>query len=283
MGTLGQSPRVTVLIDSYNSLPFIEEAVDSLLQQSRVPDEIIVSDDGSTDGTPEFIETRYADCVRLLRAPQLPGRTVLARQAASFAHAFAHSTGDIVLLLDSDDFFLPTRVERYRDVFAADASLSLVQSPLRRVDRTGNPLPDDGRAWCVMDDLLAEVYRRKDLDVLASTSGMGFSRGFLAEVFPLDVEDGLGVWTDDRLGIRALLHGGVASLPEVSGVWRRHSRSISLSLARERAYLARLGWNRARYFNRYARLVGRPRLRHWSSRHLALRWLKVVAGLALKR
>jgi len=272
------SIRVSVLIDSYESRPFIAETVDSVLGQTHPADEIIVSDDGSRDGTCEFLRDRYGARITVLSAPPLPGRTVLARQAASISHAFAHSYGDIVFLLDGDDIFLPERIAQYLAVFAARPDVVMVQSPLRHIDAAGNPLAWTPKAIASADDLLAAVYRRHDLDCFYSTSSLGFRRSLLTRVLPLDVSDGIKVWTDDRLGIAALVSGPVVTLPEVSGCWRRHGRSITAGLFRQRAFLARLAWNRARIFNRSRRGTGLKPLAIWRSGRFYLRWLRVLLG-----
>lgn len=268
--------RVSVLIDSYNSRPFIAETIDSILGQTRPADEIIVSDDGSTDGTCEFLRERYGPRITFLQAPPLPGRTVLARQAASIAHAFAHSTGDVVFLLDGDDYFLPQRIADYVAVFAARPDVVMVQSPLRHVDAAGRLLAWAPKAVTATDQLLAAIYQRHDLDCFYSTSSLCFRRSLLERVLPLDVSDGIMVWTDDRLSIAALVSGPVVTLPDVSGCWRRHGRSITASLFRQRAFLARLAWDRARIFNRCRRGTGLKPLAVWRSGRFYLRWFRVL-------
>jgi glycosyltransferase involved in cell wall biosynthesis len=268
--------NVSVLIDTYNSMPYVGACVDSALNQTRAPDEIVVSDDGSDDGTWKFLEARYRGRIQLVASERVPGRSVRERQAASIANAFAHSTGDLVLLLDGDDLFLPGRVERYEAVMKADASIAMVQSPLRHVDADGNALPQSGARLQATDDLLAEAHRRNDLDCFCSTSGLGFRRTFLERVLPLDLSDGLGVWTDDRLCIAALLSGKAVTLADETGCWRRRAGSVTAGLFKERAFLARLALDRARLFNRLRGPNQRP-ISVWRSSRFYLRWLR--AGL----
>jgi glycosyltransferase involved in cell wall biosynthesis len=68
-------PKVSVIIPTYNRLPMVKEAVDSVLAQNFEDVELIVVDDGSTDGTAEEIE-RYGGRVKLLRIPQNRGVSV---------------------------------------------------------------------------------------------------------------------------------------------------------------------------------------------------------------
>ncbi len=256
-------------------MPFIEAAVESVLGQTRPADEIIVSDDASTDGTGAFLERRYAGRVKLVSTAGLPGKTVLVRQAASFARAFAHSTGDIVLLLDGDDLFLPQRIEHYAAALS-DPSVVMVQSPLRQIDAHDRPLPPTPGKFGSPDNLLAEVYRHHDLDCFHSTSALGFRRAFLQRTLPLDLSDGLRVYPDDRLCIAALVAGRIITLPDESGCWRRHGRSLTVSLFRQRAYLARLAWDRARVFNRCRRGTALKPISPWRSGRFYLRWIRVL-------
>jgi len=95
--------RVSVLIPTYNRAEFLSDAIDSLLAQTRVPDEIIVVDDGSSDDT-ERVLGQYAGRIQALRQPnQGPSA---ARNAA-----FRASSGDLIAFLDSDDTLAPTSIQ----------------------------------------------------------------------------------------------------------------------------------------------------------------------------
>lgn len=98
-------PRISALVTCYNAAWCIERALDSVFAQTRPADEIIVTDDGSTDGTPEQIERRYGSRVRLIR---LPHRGLTPSRKAAIEAA----NGDWFALLDADDQWLPEKLER---------------------------------------------------------------------------------------------------------------------------------------------------------------------------
>lgn len=100
--------RTTILIPSYNQKDFLAEAIDSALAQT-VPCEIIVVNDGSTDGS-RFILDDYADRVKVVH--QVNKGLPSARNTG-----IMNATGDLVLMLDSDDKLMPTAVERIEKVF----------------------------------------------------------------------------------------------------------------------------------------------------------------------
>jgi glycosyltransferase involved in cell wall biosynthesis len=100
---------------AWNAESFIAEALDSALTQTRPPDELVVNDDGSTDGTVEVVQ-RYGGAVTLLTSEH-------AGQSAGKNRALAQATGDFIAPLDADDVWLPHHLERLLGVFDDDPSL----------------------------------------------------------------------------------------------------------------------------------------------------------------
>src|SRR5450759_1882450 len=101
--------RVSVIIPSYNHERYIRQCVDSVLCQSRKDFEVIVVDDGSTDGTPDILRG-FGEKITFIR--QENRGTQAARNVGIQA-----STGEFVALLDSDDAWLPEKLQRQMEVF----------------------------------------------------------------------------------------------------------------------------------------------------------------------
>jgi glycosyltransferase involved in cell wall biosynthesis len=93
------SPRISVVIDSFNAAEFIGEAIESVRQQTQLADQIVVAD-GSTDGSRQIIENIARDEPRLTTV-FLENRGQLATILAGLAAA----QGDLVFLLDGDDVY----------------------------------------------------------------------------------------------------------------------------------------------------------------------------------
>jgi glycosyltransferase involved in cell wall biosynthesis len=93
---------ISVVIPVFNGAGFIEEAIESVLRQSRKVDEILVVDDGSTDRTVQIVK-RYADKVELLTQANA-GPAVARNRGIRFA------SGNYIALLDADDVMLPDRI-----------------------------------------------------------------------------------------------------------------------------------------------------------------------------
>ena len=113
--------KIACLINNYNYADFIVEAVDSALRQTVPFDEIIVVDDGSTDGSRELLARKYGQNPRVqIVAKQNQG------QLSCFNAGFARSTSDILFFLDADDVYEPNYVEQSLAVYRRDSTIDFV-------------------------------------------------------------------------------------------------------------------------------------------------------------
>jgi glycosyltransferase involved in cell wall biosynthesis/GT2 family glycosyltransferase len=107
-------PRtVSVVIPAHNARLFLGEALDSVLAQTRPPEQIIVVDDGSTDGTAELARAWCTERGVPITLLQQPNRGVSAARNVGIQAAQT----DLVALLDADDLFLPDHLERLQRGF----------------------------------------------------------------------------------------------------------------------------------------------------------------------
>lgn len=112
-----------VVVTSYNYRRFVEEAVDGALAQSRPPAQVIVVDDGSTDGSPELLRARYADDPRVVLACIANGG-----QLAAFAHGLDLVQADVACFLDADDRWQPGYLQAIGAVYDARGDIDAVFS-----------------------------------------------------------------------------------------------------------------------------------------------------------
>lgn len=104
--------KVCALIPTYNRRAQVFRAIDSVLAQTVPVDEVIVVDDGSTDGTPDAIRSRYGSQIVLLQqknAGVSAARNLGIRQARC----------EWIAMLDSDDIWFPRKNERQKEVLAS--------------------------------------------------------------------------------------------------------------------------------------------------------------------
>jgi len=129
---------ISVSIATYNRAPLVRQAVLAALAQSRAPEEIVVSDDASTDGTAEAIES--------LARPLLsdgPTRVRLVRQSrnsggvGNWSAAVEATSGDLIALCSDDDRFLPGHLEASARYLEAHPEIGLVHSGFVDAIETG--------------------------------------------------------------------------------------------------------------------------------------------------
>jgi len=97
-------PKVSVIIPTYNRFPMVKEAVDSVLAQGFEDMELIVVDDGSSDGTVEEIK-QYGGRVRLLQHSMNKG------VSAARNKGILHARGKYIAFLDSDDLWVKGKLK----------------------------------------------------------------------------------------------------------------------------------------------------------------------------
>ena len=109
---------VAVVMAAFNAERFIGEALESVATQTVPPSTVVVVDDGSTDTTAAIAE-RFAPLVQVLRRPH-------AGSAPSRNLAIASTDAPLVALLDADDLWLPTKLERQHEALRDEPDLSAV-------------------------------------------------------------------------------------------------------------------------------------------------------------
>ena len=186
------TPLVSVIVPSYNHAAFVEWALRSVYAQSYRAIELVVVDDGSTDGSLALIE-------RCLGESPFPHRLVAQSNRGAVAainEGLRHARGDFVNLLNSDDAFEPTRIAQMVDAVAGTAS-DWGFSNLRIIDAQGNAgdALRDRRTY----DLLCSVYAvpfRESIGFALLTENAAVSSGNL--FFARDFARKLGGFRDYR-------------------------------------------------------------------------------------
>jgi glycosyltransferase involved in cell wall biosynthesis len=151
------TPRVSVVVPAWNRADFVREALDSALSQDFAPFEVVVVDDGSTDGTGEILRG-YGDRIRLHRQEN-------AGQSAAVNRGVETARGDLVALLDTDDAWLPGKLRRQVPLLDADPGAAILYAALEFMDGEGRTIPDPRPprrtpSGEVLGDLLAGNFLR---------------------------------------------------------------------------------------------------------------------------
>lgn len=196
-------PKVSVVIPTFNRAHVLRRSIASVLDQTYVDLELIVVDDGSSDGTDVLVQGIFDSRLRYIKQPKNRG------VSAARNRGIAEARGEWLAFLDSDDVWLPHKLERQ---FAALDGVECVASycSLRRVDGTltvevpptdrgaqsgSSPWPTllmDG-IWCSQTWLVPKRV------VLAAGQ----------------FDERMSIWEDWDLFLRIALQGTIHHLPEV--------------------------------------------------------------------
>jgi glycosyltransferase involved in cell wall biosynthesis len=192
-------PRVSVIVPVFNGEPYLAEAVESLLGQTRAPDEVIVVDDGSTDGSSR-VAAQFGAQVTVINQANA-GRSA-ARNAG-----IDRASGDVLAFLDADDRWEPTKLERQLEHLRAKPHLTGVLTGLRRFG--GGPGIDGPVAEHWTDESLT---RLRPLDFVVTDVGHPASllakREVLREIpFPQDLHV-----TEDRIVLAQIRAAGAIGI-----------------------------------------------------------------------
>lgn len=212
---------VSVALASYNGELFLGRQLESIARQTQLPDQVVVSDGGSDDGSVELVRDFFA------AHPALGGVLVADGTclgvSANFERAIAATTGELVALCDQDDVWAPDRLERGAAAFD-DPTVLLTHSNARLVDAAGAPigiglfaaLGVGGRelAQLAGPDAFALLIRR---NLITGATAM-VRRDLLNLALPFPEE-----WVHDEwLGILAAATGGIVPLSAELIDYRQH-------------------------------------------------------------
>lgn len=129
--------RVSVAMCTYNGERFVREQLQSILQQTRPPDELVICDDASTDKTLDIVREMVAGCpfpVRLISNPKNIGFI------KNFEKCIEATSGDIIFMSDVDDVWFPEKLAATLRAFAQNPDLVLTYCDAQLTDSALRPM-----------------------------------------------------------------------------------------------------------------------------------------------
>ena len=219
LGPLRSRPLVSVLVANYNYAEYVGQAIESIRKQSYPEWELVICDDGSTDGSAELLAGEAANDSRIRLLLKENGG-----QASAVNRAFAEARGEVICILDADDTFGPSKLARVVSAFAARPTAGMAIHDLQVVDGGGRPrwvsrFRREGHLGPEIPTL------RMDLPI-PQASGLSFRRPVLAEILPLPEEEFRSV-ADWAIGYAAAYITNTTLIPEVLAEYRVHDRNLS--------------------------------------------------------
>ena len=208
---LMNSIRVSVCMATYNGRKYIKEQLESILSQISEFDEVIISDDSSSDDTLDIIESFgdnriivYRNCFRNV--------------VKNFEFAISRACGDVIFLSDQDDIWHPKKVERYLEQFRNN-NIGLVISNLQIIDKNGNPIDRFFFNQGFHSGLLKNIIKNNFIGC-----SMAFRKEIISKALPFPKNIPMHDWW---IGILNLHYGKVLFLNKNLISYRRHNNNVT--------------------------------------------------------
>ena len=220
-------PKVSVIIPTFNRRDLVRKAIDCVLAQTHPVEDIIVIDDGSTDGTAEAIEAGYGSRVRLVRQQN-------AGVSAARNRGLALARGEYLSLLDSDDLWLAEKTARQVRWLDAHPDFGMVLCDIMQVDGEGRDIgpihrrdfiPEDGRVlrWVIRQPALAPLSAMFRREVYEDVGGFDTSLRTAEDIdFHLRVARRWPIGVVSEVLVRAMRgHEGLSALAQTYDDYQR--------------------------------------------------------------
>jgi hypothetical protein len=224
-GGAAMTVKVTVAMVTYNQAQFVAQAIDSvLMQRTNFSFELLIADDGSTDGSAAIIEgyaAEHPERIRVLRSPQNRGKW----GNFNYADALFGCRGEYAAFLDGDDYWTDqTKLQTQADLLDAHPDCSGVFHRVQLVDGAGSeiglyPGADDARSFYSFADLV-------------EGNAIAWSSAMYRLIRPLPAWPFELFCLDWAIHLLHAARGPVARIDRTMGAYRRHGGGVWSPLRR---------------------------------------------------
>jgi glycosyltransferase involved in cell wall biosynthesis len=214
-----------VALITYNGIKYLPQQLDSIVRQTRAVDQIVISDDGSTDGTLAFLETwiKQSPIPAVLLRNEKPLGVIL-----NFERAISAVNADIIFSSDQDDVWLQNKVELLASAFERDPEVVLAHTDAILVDAHGRDMGttllgelelSNAEKQTIQEGDAFHVYCRRSL-VTGATAA--FRRSLLEVACPLPSS----MYHDAWLAFMAAATGKIYLLDAPTIYYRQHGSNV---------------------------------------------------------
>lgn len=271
------NPIVSIITPTFNHENFIAECIESVLRQTYKDWEMIIIDDGSTDGTQDIIR-RYKDPRIIVIEKDHRGIDYLGE---NYNHALQISRGELILILEGDDYIPAHRLELQKPVF-----------------KNEEVVLSHGKYAYVFDDRVVVYPNHFKTDELRNRPIGSALKIFLQGFNPIGSQSvmirksallEIGGFTQPKYlplvdyptWMKLALNGAFDYIPEVLGFWRRHSQSVTINRNEEifKAFIQYCDDFVEAYGNELTRLGLSESIHNRGGiANLSLAWIKLASG-----
>jgi glycosyltransferase involved in cell wall biosynthesis len=225
------TPTISAIVTVYNTEQYVGQSLTAILSQTLPPDEVIVVDDGSTDGTSDEL-ARFGSDIRVIRQAN-------AGHANALNRGFGEARCDYLAKCDADDIWAPRKLERQAEVLKVHPEIDVAFGGAWFFGLTEGPrAPYPNAGLLDRADLLKRLYRANSI----CASSTLIRRGLYERLGPFNENVGA---EDYDYWLRALKAGArFYHDPTVLVHFRRHENNVSANkLAMHRAELLVHSWH----------------------------------------
>jgi glycosyltransferase involved in cell wall biosynthesis len=256
------TPRIAVIMPAYNRAATIRHSIDSVLAQTEPDFELVIVDDGSTDGTADVIAAIADPRIKLLIQPRNMGGN------AARNRGIRESTAALVSFIDSDDQFLPHKLEAIISYFGANPGVEAVidSFELQYPETKGGKLAKRINADLTSSESVeAGIF---DRTIYKATPAISARRSALERIAGFD--ETLRRRQDMDLALRLAEKAEIRTISQV--LWRKHWSPSAIS-AKQETFLPAL----LEICERHPQYISNPRHRKGLSRDVARHLLRLIA------
>lgn len=212
--------KTSVALCTYNGEKYLKEQIDSILNQTKKVDEIVVCDDGSTDGTFSILEEYAAKSPEIFKIYR--NETNL-KSVKNFEKAISLCTGDVIFLSDQDDVWLEKKVETFLMYFDKFPETEVICSSGFAINDTGEKID----AFPIWD--LPKLFPAATLDYfqiiafienIATGAAMAFRASIVNNILPIPVKKGFH--HDEWIALLAASNGHFMMIEDQLFLYRIH-------------------------------------------------------------
>lgn len=217
---------ISVCVPVYNGEKYIKEQLESILPQLGSEDEVIISDDGSTDTTLEIIESLNDPRIQIFFHPKIESKYKGSEKkiqlvASNVYYALSKASGDYIFLSDQDDIWFPNKVERVMEEFKKGYECVLHNNMV--IDNSHNILLDSYFKFSRPSKSLIRFLFR--------CFYQGASMAFTKRIKDLSLPDPmLPISHDQYIALHSWISGKkISFIQEPLLLYRRHGENVSFS------------------------------------------------------
>ena len=203
--------KISVCMATYNGEKYIKEQLESILSQIGENDEVIISDDSSTDNTVEIIKAFSDNRIKIFENQKFKSPIF------NFENALNNATGDIIVLSDQDDIWKANKIETIKKYMH---NYDLVLSDATIIDEYGNLIQEsfyklNNSRMGFIQNIIKNSYLG---------CAMGFNRKILEKALPFPKDIPLHDWW---IGLVGEMYGKIYFIEDKLISYRRHGNNAS--------------------------------------------------------